>query len=122
MKHLLRRLLAAFLLPILAALAVVTGQSTASAQQEGTLRVVSTLPVNVLDVASTARALQVYGVSVMIYDRLLTFETVDAGDGFKASDMGKPKGELAESWSVSEDRKSITIRLKEATFHDGTPV
>ena len=29
---------------------------------------------------------------------------------------------LAESWEFSEDQKSLTLKLRDATFHDGTPI
>jgi len=29
---------------------------------------------------------------------------------------------LAESWEFSDDKKSLTLHLRDATFHDGTPV
>lgn len=29
---------------------------------------------------------------------------------------------LAQSWEFSEDKKSLTLHLRDATFHDGTPV
>lgn len=35
---------------------------------------------------------------------------------------GRPEGDLAESWTVSEDGTVYTFTLRDATFHDGTPV
>ena len=35
---------------------------------------------------------------------------------------GVPQGELAESWSVSDDDLVYTFRLRPASFHDGTPL
>ena len=35
---------------------------------------------------------------------------------------GVPHGELAESWTVSDDDLVYTFALRPATFHDGTPV
>ena len=35
---------------------------------------------------------------------------------------GAPEGDLAESWTVSDDNMVYTFTLREANFHDGTPV
>jgi peptide/nickel transport system substrate-binding protein len=35
---------------------------------------------------------------------------------------GVPEGDLAESWTVSDDNLVYTFTLRAATFHDGTPV
>lgn len=35
---------------------------------------------------------------------------------------GRPEGDLAESWTVSDDDTVYTFTLRDATFHDGTPV
>lgn len=35
---------------------------------------------------------------------------------------GSPEGDLAESWTVSDDNLVYTFTLREANFHDGTPV
>lgn len=40
---------------------------------------------------------------------------------FQASD-GSVHGELAERWSVSDDQLTYTFTLREANFHDGTPL
>ncbi len=42
---------------------------------------------------------------------------------FYIGDDGLPKGLIAESWSVSDDSKTLTVVLREGRlFHDGTPV
>jgi len=35
---------------------------------------------------------------------------------------GAPQGELAESWTVSDDNLTYTFNLRDANFHDGQPV
>ncbi|MBW7883163.1 MAG: hypothetical protein H3C34_11085 [Caldilineaceae bacterium] len=52
------------------------------------------------------------GIQTWIYDKL-----------FYIGEDGLPKGLLAESWTVSDDGKTLTVILREGrTFHDGTPV
>ncbi len=35
---------------------------------------------------------------------------------------GRPEGDLASSWTVSDDNLTYTFKLRQANFHDGTPV
>ncbi|MBK4216029.1 ABC transporter substrate-binding protein [Paracoccus caeni] len=49
------------------------------------------------------------------YDRLVDFDPLDLEKGFQPA--------LAESWEVSEDGLSITLKMREGiTFHSGNPV
>lgn len=50
-------------------------------------------------------------VVIPAYDTLVDYDATN--------ELG---GRLAESWEVSEDGRSIAVTLREATFHDGSPV
>ena len=53
-----------------------------------------------------------YEAGFVIYDRLVTFD-----------EQLNFQPQLAESWTISDDQKSVTFKLRPgATFHDGTPV
>jgi peptide/nickel transport system substrate-binding protein len=106
------------------ALSIVHG-SVAAAQDANkhTLRVVSTQQPSVLDVNSPLRTLAGFGMSMLIYDKLVSYKAVPAGDGFFEADLNQVVGELAEKWSLSDDQKTWTFVLRsDATFHDGTAV
>lgn len=54
-------------------------------------------------------------VNQNIYDRLVDFDPMDLDKGFQPS--------LAESWEVSADGMSITLKMRDGvTFHSGNPV
>ena len=53
-----------------------------------------------------------YEAAFVIYDRLVTFD-----------EQLQFNPQLAESWTIAEDQKSVTFHLRAgATFHDGTPI
>ncbi|MGB3294891.1 MAG: ABC transporter substrate-binding protein [Phormidesmis sp.] len=78
---------------------------------------------NGLDLHQVGTNRPAYGVSWVIYDRLVTFGNKTLEDGTLSYDYTIIEPELAESWEVADDGLSITFKLREdATFHDGTPV
>lgn len=94
----------------------------ASAAAADTLVVVIGSTINSLDLHRTGTNRPSYQVSVNCYDRLLTFGTKTMPDGSLSYDYSKLEGELAESWEIAPDGNSVTFRLKDATFWDGSPV
>ena len=78
---------------------------------------------NSLDIHTVGANRPSYGVSWICYDRLMTFGKKKGPDGVMTYDYTKLEPELAESWAVAKDGKSVTFKLrKNAKFHDGTPV
>ncbi|MEM6520897.1 MAG: ABC transporter substrate-binding protein [Cyanobacteria bacterium P01_C01_bin.70] len=78
---------------------------------------------NSLDLHRVGTNRPAYGVSWVIYDRLMTFGTKTLDDGSISYDYTVLEPELAESWEMAEDGMSVTFTLRpDATFHDGTPV
>lgn len=79
--------------------------------------------INSLDIHRPGTNRPSYQVAVNVYDRLVTFGMKALADGSLAYDYDKVEPELAQSWVIAPDRKSITFTLKaDAKFHDGTPV
>lgn len=48
-----------------------------------------------------------------LYERLLSYELVEREDGIRYEDFDSIVGALAETWEVSDDKKSITFHLRE---------
>lgn len=112
------------LLGIPAGYLAMKGIGTAQAQtREETLRVLSEGVPNTFDPAGDGANRDANGFSWNVYDRLVRYGRFEVEDGLYHYDYHNLEGELAESWEVSEDGRSITFYLrKDAVFHDGTPV
>ncbi|GHG92007.1 ABC transporter substrate-binding protein [Pseudodonghicola xiamenensis] len=104
--------------------AIMLPRSWAHAQSRAeSLRVLSEGAANSYDAFSVGVTRQSIQVTWNIYDRLVTFGYRDAGDGVGYYDYFDIEPQLAESFEIADDQKSITFRLREgARFHDGSPV
>ncbi len=79
--------------------------------------------INSLDIHRTGTNRPSYQVAVNCYDRLVSFGTKPTADGGLSYDYATIEGELAESWTISDDGLTMTFKLKpEAVFQDGTKV
>lgn len=99
-------------------------RSWAHAQSRAeSLRVLSEGAANSFDAFSVGVNRNSIQVSWNVYDRLVSFGYKNIGEGVGYYDYFDIQPQLAESYEVSEDKTSITFKLrKDATFHDGTPV
>ena len=98
-------------------------KSPAFAQSADTLVAVVGYTFNSLDIHRPGTNRPSYQIAVNVYDRLVSFATRKLADGSLAYDYDKVVPELAEKWTISADRKSMTFTLKAtARFWDGSPV
>ena len=94
-----------------------------AAGRDDTLVVVVGNGINSLDLHRQGTNRPSYQVSINIYDRLARFGVKTLEDGTLAYDSTKIEPEVAESWTMSDDGKSITFKISpKAKFWDGTPV
>lgn len=78
---------------------------------------------NSLDIHGVGTSFRSYVAAWNMYDRLVTFGRKTLPDGTLSYDYSKIEPELAESYSVAPDGKSVIFKLrKDAKFHDGSPV
>jgi peptide/nickel transport system substrate-binding protein len=88
-----------------------------------TLLVVYGGGINSMDIHGVGTSFESYIAAWNMYDRLLTFGRKTMPDGTQSYDYTKFVPELAESFTIAPDGKSVTFKLRtNATFHDGTPV
>jgi peptide/nickel transport system substrate-binding protein len=81
---------------------------TTPVSAQGTLRVALPSNVNTLDPAKTKIG-EEYIINFLVYSGLTELDPT-----------GKPKPDLAESWTASEDQKTWTFKLRQGVkFHDG---
>jgi len=89
----------------------------------GTIVCVTGQTINSLDIHRTGTNRPSYQIAVNCYDRLVSFGIKTLEDGSLSYDYATIRGELAESWTVSDDGTVITFKLKpDAVFQDGTKV
>ena len=99
------------------------GTAMAQARPKDVLIVANEFGPNSLDIHTIGANRASYGVSWVVYDRLLTYGKKTLPDGRVMYDRNKLEPELAESWQVAPNGESVTFKLRRgAKFHDGTPV
>jgi peptide/nickel transport system substrate-binding protein len=88
-----------------------------------TLVVVTGAGINSLDLHRKGTNRPSYQVTVNIYDHLVRFGVKKLSDGSLSYDSTKIEPEVAESWTISPDGKSLTFKINpKAKFWDGSPV
>ncbi len=97
--------------------------AAAAGVPKDTLVVVSEMGPNGLDTMVPTANDDSRMVNWQIYDRLVSSPEKTLPNGVTSYDAKKFTPELAESWEISEDKKTYIFHIrKDATFHDGTPV
>jgi len=95
----------------------------AAATPKGTLIEVGEHGPNSLDPMTPAANELSQLVAWQIYDRLVTHGMKTLPDGKVTYDAAKLEPELATSWDISDEGKTMVFHLrKDAKFHDGSPV
>ncbi|MGX1098785.1 peptide/nickel transport system substrate-binding protein [Amorphus sp. MBR-141] len=116
---------ALLLLAAALAVALLPGRAAHAQSRAETLRYVTGGAVNTLDPVMLGATPAATSLSAATYDRLVAFERTprDAAAGTYVFDFSAIRGELAESYEVSEDGLTLTFHLRpDATWQDGSPV
>ena len=104
-----------------AAMAAPWADAQAQSRAE-TLRYITGGTVNTLDTTQPGATRESFGIGMNVYDRLFAFGRKKQGADW-TFDPETIRGELAQGYAISGDKKTITITLRpDATWHDGTPV
>ena len=104
-----------------ASAALLAGTASAQSRAE-TLRYVTGNTINTLDTTMPGATRESFGLAMNVYDRLFTFGRKRLGDNW-VFDPATIRGELAQGYAISDDKRTITITLRpDATWHDGMPV
>lgn len=91
--------------------------------RDGILRVLSEGAANSFDTFSVGVNRNAMQITWNVYDRLVRFAYKDRGDGTAIYDYFDIQPELAESYEISDDGRTMTFYLRrDAVFHDGAPV
>ena len=102
---------------------VLPGTATAQARPKDVLIVANEFGPNSLDIQTIGANRASYGVSWLVYDRLMSYGKKTLSDGRVMYDRDKLQPELAESWQLAADNAGVTFKLRRnAKFHDGTHV
>jgi peptide/nickel transport system substrate-binding protein len=108
---------------LLLASSALTGAALAAGAPKDTLVIVSEDGPNGLDTMVPTANDYSRMVNWQAYDRLISSPEKTLPDGTISYDAKKFIPELAESWEISDDKKTYIFHIrKNATFHDGTPV
>ena len=104
-----------------AVIAQLPGSAIAQTRAE-TLRYVTAATINTLDPTLPGTTRESFGLAMNVYDRLFAFGRKQLG-GFWVFDPDTIVGDLAQGYTISDDKKVITIQLRpDAVWHDGSPV
>jgi peptide/nickel transport system substrate-binding protein len=105
------------------ALALGPARPAFAQSRENTARIAWPYDTASLDAVGVGAQRSTWSLSLHLYDRLVTYAANERPDGTRQYDPAQLRPELAESWDVSPDGKTVTFRLRaDAKFHDGSPV
>jgi len=116
------RLLILALIVALATGGLIRPAAPTAAQDEPTLTIAIPSDIETLD-PPFSRFQRSNETNYNIYDQFFRYAYTDTGKGYGLYDVNKIEGEAIESWKLSDDYKSIVLKVRENKFsHTGNPV